>query len=107
VRVVDVEVSVGCAEARVAAYRESLYGGLAYSHSRRQRRRWKPVKTVKVTWVGKLRVYRDRTYGSALWWLRCDACLREFKSAFTLTFTHVDALDAARRHALTVHEVKL
>jgi hypothetical protein len=107
VHVVDAEVSVGGAEVRVTAYREATHGALVYSRSRRQPRRWKPVKTVKVTWVGKLRVYRDRTYGSALWWLRCDACLREFKSAFTLTLTHADALDAARRHALTVHEVKL
>lgn len=69
-------------------------------------RAWRSVKTAeRVRWIRPpLRVYRDKLYGSALWWSRCDVCCDAYRrDAFTLQRTHAAALEAALRHARDVH----
>lgn len=71
-----------------------------------RRRAWKPVVTVEnVRWVRpQLHVYRDKLYGSSLWWFRCDACVSEHAPrAYGLEYTQKLALTAALCHARFTH----
>ena len=88
-------------------YREAYFGGVSNPRGPRELRRWKHVQTVEVTWVPKIKIYKDRRYGSNLWWTCCGACRREFRAAYSLSVTYEVAVRAAARHALVVHEVKL
>jgi hypothetical protein len=96
----------------VAPYREgrSVFAPTVHTlRGRRDVRGWKPIRTVqRVMWLdSKLRIYRDRVYTSRLWWVRCDACLVSYRGAFSLAYTHVDAVASAVRHAAVVHRVTL
>lgn len=92
------------------AYSETRYGWTVGRGRWQTRHRSRPVRDARhVRWeLGeKIYIFRDRNYGSALWWTRCGQCWLAYQRAFTLSRTHEQAVQAAVRHALTAHDVVL